>query len=294
MSCRSVFARQLVGVSHINVVEWAVTDVPLECPREIPHVVHRHHQTLIVEEVIQAPPLQVQHLAHEPVHQVRAWERLVLFVGEYCCVRHKLVPDRTGNVVQVELRLAPLLILWRTQCHAVRVDQHRHSLFESHVHQLDCCSRLRQSLDGGLEIWTVAKHLLPLQGILSDKVPKAPSAKTFLQFDFDDVGEEPLETGYECSGLPSRAGRRSSPYACPIRTGGIVLSPRRRRCLRSKCSSSGGPLTQALGLAERGIGSGPATDRERSCRIVLADCGSLCGALVTRRYCSQSTDCLCF
>ena len=113
--CAPVLAREGVMIAHLVLVEWAVADVTFECPREIPLVVQRHHKALIVEQVVHAPPLQVEHLAHEPVHNVRAGVRLVWLVGEYWDVRHQLVPDRAGHMVRVELRFAPLLIVWRTQ-----------------------------------------------------------------------------------------------------------------------------------------------------------------------------------
>ena len=101
----------VVVVAHLIVVEWAVADVTFECPREIPLVIPRHYKALIVEEVVHAPPLQVEHLAHEPVHHIRFSVRLLWLVDEYWDVRHQLVPDRAGYLVRVELRLAPLLIV---------------------------------------------------------------------------------------------------------------------------------------------------------------------------------------
>ena len=105
--CTPVLALHVVGVSHLILVEWAMTDVALEGPREIHLFVQRHHQAIIVEEVVHASPIQVQHLAHESVHKVRTGVRLVGFVREYGNISIQLVPNRAGDVVGVERRLAP-------------------------------------------------------------------------------------------------------------------------------------------------------------------------------------------
>ena len=134
-------------ISHLFLVEWAVANVTFECPREIPLVVKRHPQAQRVEEIVLTPPVKVQHLAHEPINQVKPPVRLQFLLGEYGAFCHLLVPDRTEHMVRVELQLAPLLILWRRQCFSVRLVQERHSRLESHFHKLDWCSRRRQIVD---------------------------------------------------------------------------------------------------------------------------------------------------
>ena len=136
-----VIARRVVLVAHIVLVEVAVADVALEGHRGIPVVIQRHHNALIVEDVVHAPSLQVEHLSHEPVHHISASVRLVWLVGECWHVRHQLVPNRAGYLVRIELRLSPFLLVWRAQCLAVSIDQERHSLLELQIVELDWCSR---------------------------------------------------------------------------------------------------------------------------------------------------------
>ena len=106
--------------------------------------------------------------------------RLVWLVVEHCDVRHQLVPDRAGFLVRVELRLATLLLMWRAQCLAVRLDQERHSVLESQVHELDPCPRRRQRVDGVREVRVIAEKWVTVSDVLAHKMSKALYAEPLL------------------------------------------------------------------------------------------------------------------
>ena len=144
-------------VPNLFLVEWAVTNLAIQGPLEIPLIIDGPIQALIVEQIVHPPTLQVEPLAHEPVRYLRSSVRLVWLGGEYWDFRHKLVPYRAGYMVRVELRLGLLLVVWRAQCFAVSLDQERHSLLESHDHDLDFCSRRRQTVDCVGEVWPIAE-----------------------------------------------------------------------------------------------------------------------------------------
>ena len=76
-----------------------MADVAFEGSREIPLVVHGHHQALIIVQVDHAPPFQVEHLAHEPDQHIRPAVRLEWLFGEYWDVRHQVGPDRAGQML---------------------------------------------------------------------------------------------------------------------------------------------------------------------------------------------------
>ena len=82
-----------------------------------------HHQTLRVEQVVHAPALQGDHWAHETNHQIRPGVRLEWLVVDHRDWGHQLLHDRTGHILRVELRLAPLLVVWHPQCLAVPIYQ---------------------------------------------------------------------------------------------------------------------------------------------------------------------------
>ena len=136
-------------------------------------------------------------MAHEPVHHITPGVRLVWLVGEYGDVRHQRVPDRAGYLVPEELRLAPLLIVWRAQCLALSVHHKPHSQLKSHVHELDGCPRRRQRVDGVREVRAIAEEVLMVESVLAHEMPKALSVEPLLRFHSIDIVKKSLEVGDE-------------------------------------------------------------------------------------------------
>ena len=184
-------------IAHLVLVECAIPDVAFEVPREIPLVVQRHHNPLIVEQVVHAPRLQFNPLAHEPVHHVRAGVGLVAVVGSFRDVSQQLLPDAAGELVRVEHRMAQLLVVWPADGFAISVDHDRHSLLEQHVHELDWCLWRRQIVDDVREVRTIAEDLLTIERVQANKVSKTPPAETVLHPAPGDIGQEALEVGDE-------------------------------------------------------------------------------------------------
>ena len=85
-------------------------------------------------------------------------------------------------MVRVELRLAPLLFVWRAQCIAVSVKDERHSLLESHVHEQDVGPRRRMRVDGVREVRVIAEELMYLEHDLALKMPQSQSPEPLLRF----------------------------------------------------------------------------------------------------------------
>ena len=100
--------------------------------------------------------------------------------------------------MRVELQLAPLLVVWPTQCLAVRVVEERDSLLESHVHELDRGPRWRQRVDGVREVRAIAEEVVTVERVLAHKMPKALSAEPLLRFHSSDFVKKTLEVGDEC------------------------------------------------------------------------------------------------
>ena len=124
--------------------------------------------------------------------------RLEWLIGEYRDVRHQLLPDRTGHMVRVELRLAPFLVVWCAQSIAVRLDQERNALLETHVDELVCRPRRRQSDDCVRELRAIAEDVVTDERVLPHEMPNAPSAEPFLHSHSCYLVQKAFEVRDEC------------------------------------------------------------------------------------------------
>ena len=101
----------VVIVAHLIVVESAFADLALEGTREIDLDIQPHELKIIVEEIVHAPSHLIEHFSIEPIQHV--WDGvgviwLVCLDGAECL---QLVHDRAGDMVRVDLRFAPLLVV---------------------------------------------------------------------------------------------------------------------------------------------------------------------------------------
>ena len=72
------------------------------------------------------------------------------------------------------------------------------SLLESHVHELDCCSRRRQREDGVGEVRAITEKVVTVERVLTHEMPKALSAEPLLRFHSSDIVKKTVEVGDEC------------------------------------------------------------------------------------------------